>query len=73
MSDSRVRMLSFKQLKPEKGVPYTRQHLSRLEKTGQFPRRVRIGEGRFAQIFWLESEVDAWIEAWAAARDSKAA
>jgi prophage regulatory protein len=69
----RVRMLSFKQLKPEKGIPYTRQYLSQLEKAGKFPKRVPIGTGRFAKVFWLESEIDEWIAGWAAARDREAA
>jgi prophage regulatory protein len=41
-------------------VPYTRQHVCRLEAVGQFPPRVKVGPGRVA---WRESEVAAWIEA----------
>ena len=48
-------------------VPYTRQHLSRMEKEDRFPRRVQLGGNRVA---WLESEVDAWIEARAAERQA---
>ena len=48
-------------------IPFTRQHLSRLEKAGLFPRRVQVGGQRVA---WLESEVDAWIEARAAERQA---
>jgi prophage regulatory protein len=40
-------------------VPYTRQHISRLERAGEFPQRVRVGANRVA---WRESEIDAWIE-----------
>jgi prophage regulatory protein len=39
-------------------VPYSPQHILRLEKRGQFPRRVRVGANRVA---WLASEVEAWI------------
>lgn len=39
-------------------VPYSPQHILRLEKQGRFPRRVRIGANRVA---WLASEVEAWI------------
>ena len=46
-------------------VPYTRQHLARLEKRGAFPRRLQVGPGR---VGWLEHEIAAWIEARAAAR-----
>lgn len=39
-------------------VPYTIQHIYRMEKKGQFPKRVRVGENRVA---WALSEVSAWI------------
>jgi prophage regulatory protein len=32
-------------------VPYTPQHILRLEKEGKFPRRVQVGPNRVA---WLE-------------------
>jgi prophage regulatory protein len=40
-------------------VPYTRQHLGRLERAGRFPRRVALGPGRVA---WAEDEIRAWME-----------
>ena len=49
----------------ERRVPYTRQHLSRLENENLFPRRVQVGGNRVA---WVEAEVDDWIEARAAER-----
>ena len=48
-------------------VPYTRQHLSRLEKLGRFPRRVHVGPNRVA---WLESEIDEHIASLAADREA---
>jgi prophage regulatory protein len=59
-----MRLLDWQQLKPI--IPYCRQHILRLEKTGDFPRRVRVGPGRVA---WLESEVVDWIAARAAERE----
>lgn len=47
-------------------VPYTPQHILRLEKRGLFPRRVQIGENRVA---WLLSEVEQWVAARVAQRD----
>lgn len=41
-------------------VPYTPQHLLRLEKRGLFPMRVQIGPNR---VGWLLSEVEAWLAA----------
>jgi prophage regulatory protein len=48
-------------------VPYTPQHILRLEKDGKFPRRVQLGANRVA---WLLSEIDAWVAARVAERDT---
>jgi prophage regulatory protein len=61
----RMRLLTFPQLKAAKGVPYTNEHLARLEKQGKFPQRVPIGEARVA---WIEEEIDSWIADRAAQR-----
>lgn len=60
-----MRVLTYSELKPVKGIPYTRKHILELEKRGQFPRRVRLGE---ASVAWVESEIDEWLEAKAAQR-----
>ena len=39
-------------------VPFTIQHIYRLEKVGQFPRRVQVGQHRVA---WVQSEIEAYI------------
>ena len=57
------RFLSFPEV--QRRIGYTRQHLSRLEKEGQFPKRVQIGPGR---VGWPLSEVLAFIEQKKAAR-----
>jgi prophage regulatory protein len=64
------KLIPFERLKPDKGVPYTRDHTRRLVKDGLFPKPVQLGPGRIA---WLEDEVDAWIAARAAARNNSAA
>ena len=48
-------------------VPYTPQHILRLEKDGKFPRRVQLGANRVA---WLLSEIEAWVAARVAERDT---
>ena len=48
-------------------VPYTPQHILRLEKQGVFPRRVRLGANRVA---WLLSEIEEWVAARVAERDT---
>jgi prophage regulatory protein len=50
-----VRLLTFPELKAQKGVFYTRVHLARMEKQGRFPSRVQCGPNRVA---WIEHEVD---------------
>ena len=40
-------------------VLYTPQHIARLEKAGQFPKRVQLGPSR---VGWIESEVLDWLQ-----------
>ena len=51
-------------------VGLSMRQCNRLESEGRFPRKVKLGENSSG---WLESEVNAWIEARAAERDGKAA
>jgi prophage regulatory protein len=39
-------------------VPYTVQHIARLEKAGRFPKRIIIGPRRVA---WRLSDIEAWL------------
>ena len=41
-------------------IPYSQNHLRRLEAKGVFPKRIRIGANRVA---WDRREIDSWIEA----------
>ncbi len=52
------RLVSKKELKTVFGVPYSFQHIARLEKAGKFPKRIRLGQNRVA---WLWLEIEAWI------------
>ncbi len=47
-------------------VPYTPQHILRLEKRGLFPRRLQIGANRVA---WLLPEIEQWLAVRIAKRD----
>ena len=40
-------------------VPFTPQHIGRLERAGKFPKRIRIGERR---VGWRLADVEAWLE-----------
>lgn len=52
-----MRILSKPQLKEL--VLYSPQHVSRLEKAGQFPKRVQLGPNR---VGWVEDEVLDWLD-----------
>ena len=39
-------------------VPYSSQHIQRLEKEGKFPQRVQLGPCR---VGWVVEEVEAWV------------
>jgi prophage regulatory protein len=51
----------------EKGIRYSPAQLRRLENAGEFPRRVQLSANRVA---WVESEIEDWCEARAAAREA---
>jgi predicted DNA-binding transcriptional regulator AlpA len=57
--DPNTKLLSLAELKQFKGISYSRTHLSRLERQGKFPRRVHTSVSR---CYWIEAEVDQWIE-----------
>jgi prophage regulatory protein len=65
-----MKLLSYAQLRSEKGVTYSKVHLWRLEAAGKFPQRVRLGERRYG---WLSEEIDRWLEQCAASREWGAA
>jgi prophage regulatory protein len=64
-----MRILNYDDLKPEKGICYSKVQLWRLEKTGEFPKRVPLGRGRHG---WAEHEINEWIRSRIAVRDSAA-
>ena len=64
-----ARFISYDELKPKKGISYSKTQLWRKEKDGTFPRRVKVGAQRHA---WLEDEIDIWIAARAAEREGAA-
>ncbi len=50
---------------PRYGIPYSRVHISRLIKTGQFPAPFKLSANRNA---WWESEILDFLESRAATR-----
>jgi predicted DNA-binding transcriptional regulator AlpA len=63
-----MRIITFKDLKTLKGIPFSREHLRRLEAVGKFPKRVRLTEGG-DYYGYVEKELDEYLAARAAARD----
>ena len=60
-----MKLIAFPALS-DKGISFSRMHIYRLMKSGEFPKTVPVGKNRVA---WLESELDAWIESRVAQRD----
>jgi prophage regulatory protein len=65
-----VRLLSYDELRPLKGIPYSKVHIWRLEREGKFPKRVPLGESRHG---WVDTEIDEWISKRMASRNQEAA
>ena len=66
MAQFHKQLVSKKELKTVCGIPYSAQHIARLEHAGQFPKRIRLGTNRVA---WLLTEVEAWVDERLANRD----
>jgi prophage regulatory protein len=62
-----MRVLSYADLRPAKGIVWSRAHIYRLVQAGKFPQPIKLGEGTTA---WLEDEIDRWITRHATERDS---
>lgn len=66
MNQYHKQLVSKKELKTICGIPYSLQHIQRLEKAGLFPKRVKLGRNRVA---YLLAEVEAWVDERLANRD----
>jgi prophage regulatory protein len=64
--ETRMKVLDYDGLR-SKGIKWSKPHLWRLERARKFPKRIRLGEHSHG---WLESEIDEWILALTAGRDS---
>ncbi len=62
-----MRILSKRELREL--VLYSPQHIARLEKAGQFPKRIKLGQAR---VGWIESEVLDWLQERIDSRDELA-
>lgn len=62
-----TRFLSKREVKAL--TTYSSTHIQRLEDAGQFPKRMRLGTGRYCRVAWVETEVHGWMEAQISKRD----
>jgi prophage regulatory protein len=56
MSSALPRIVTRRELRQI--IPYSPQHILRLEKQGKFPKRIQIGARR---VGWYLSDVEAWL------------
>ncbi|MCW8309113.1 AlpA family phage regulatory protein [Acidiphilium sp. PA] len=59
-----MKFIRYPELK-DRGIPWTRVHLGRLVRAGEFPPPVNLGGNSIA---WVEAEIDAWAAERAASR-----
>jgi prophage regulatory protein len=59
-----MKFIRYQQLK-DRGIPWTRVHLGRLVRAGEFPAPVNLGGNSIA---WVEAEIEAWAAQRAASR-----
>jgi prophage regulatory protein len=56
-----MKLIRYDELSAEKGIPYSREHLRRLELEGRFPKKVKLGDSPNSLCGWYEHEVEAWL------------
>ena len=64
-----VKLIDFKSLGPLKGINYSRDHLRRKCRAGEFPKPVRVSDH---PIGFIEAEVDDWLSEKKHLRDTAA-
>jgi predicted DNA-binding transcriptional regulator AlpA len=62
-----MKLIDFKSLSGAKGINYSRDHLRRKCKAGEFPKPIAVSDHR---IGWIEAEVDDWLASKKRARDT---
>jgi predicted DNA-binding transcriptional regulator AlpA len=65
---SEHRLLVFSELRSLKGIVFSRQHIGALVRRGIFPKPVKTPGGGQVR-FWIEREVDLYIESLMVLRD----
>jgi prophage regulatory protein len=56
-------LVDFRELRAL-GIPFTREHVTRLCRQGRFPKPIRLGgDDQSCKAFWRFAEITAWIDA----------
>jgi predicted DNA-binding transcriptional regulator AlpA len=58
-----MRVLTRRDLRERKGIFWSRQHLDRKIRDGEFPKPFKLSDGKRAPNVWDEREIDAWLKA----------
>ena len=58
-----MRLVTWKELKSTYGVPYSAQHVMRLEAAHRFPKRLKLSAYRGGRVAWVAEEIEQWIKA----------
>jgi prophage regulatory protein len=66
---AKMRMLSFSELHPVKGIPFSRDYIRRLVNAGRFPKPIKLGLRPNARLAWVEQEIDEHLAALMVERD----
>lgn len=55
-------VVTFKRLKAEFGIPYSRTHVDRLEEARKFPNSFKLSDHRNSPRVWWVHEVVEWLD-----------
>ena len=53
-----IQLVTWRELKEIYRLPWSRQHVGRLEKVGRFPKRVKLNNFRCC---WIREEIEKFI------------
>ena len=65
-----MRILTRRDLRERKGIFWSRQHIDRKVRDGEFPKPFKLSNGTRAPNVWNEREIDAWLKARAKAHNA---
>jgi len=65
-------LLTYRQLGPECGIPFSLVHLKRLMKRGAFPPSFRLGASPTSKLYWTKRSVLEWKSSRTAAHPAPA-